>query len=170
MKNYTQLFPDAFFEVHIKWSNPVRLTENWGHLSSIDQENIYLYRILAKRGDKYKLIYIGMTEKQEVHKRLYNKDHLQKQGLMKEQNNGWVLYLSVGEYIVKNDDFESFQWAQNNTKIVEKLLILSHSEVKSLVNKKGIHWFSSGAWITIINQGFLKDGLMKTISYGLFTR
>jgi hypothetical protein len=170
MKNYSQLFPDAFCEVHIKWSNPIKLSQNWEHLSLTDQTNSYLYRIIAKRGDKYKLVYIGMTENQEIHVRLSNRDHKAKQGIMKDLNNGWVLYLSVGDYIVKNEDLDSFNWAVLNTKIIEKLLIISHSEIQSLVNKKGVNWFSTGVWLTICNHGFLKDNLLKNISYGIFKR
>jgi hypothetical protein len=170
MKNYSQLFPDAFNEVHIKWSNPIKLSQNWEHLSLTDQTNSFLYRIVAKRGEKYKLIYIGMTEKQSIHERLYNKDHQLKQQFMKESNKGHVLYVSIGEYIQKNEEIKSFKWAKNNTKIIEKFLIVTHSEIKSLINKKNINWFSTGAWLTIRNHGFLKDDLLKNISYGIFKR
>ena len=170
MKNYSQLFPDAYNEVHIKWSDPIKLSQHWEHLSLIDQTNSYLYRIIAKHGQKHKLIYIGMTENQEIHVRLSNKDHQAKQRMMKELNKGWCMYLSVGDYIVKNEDIKSFNWAKLNTKIIEKLLIISHSERQSLVNKKGINWFSAGVWLTICNHGFLKDDFLKNISYGIFKR
>lgn len=170
MKRYTETFPEAFFEIFIKWTKPVKLAENWNHISQLDQTDMYLYRIVAKRGDKHKLLYIGMTENQSIHQRLYNGDHQLKQAYMKEQNSGWVLYVSLGEYILKDEDQKSLRWARKHTKIIEKLLIISHSEFKSLVNKKSINWFSTGAWVTLRNQGFLADGFRKTISYGLFHR
>jgi hypothetical protein len=171
MKNYSQLFPNKFYEVHIKWSSkPIKLSENWEQLTKINQDNTYLYKIYAKRGDKCKLIYIGMTEAQDLHRRLYNWDHQLKQNSMREKNNRWVLYLSVGEYIIKNEDFDSYKWATKNTKIIEKLLIISHTNMPSLMNKKSINWFSTGEWLTIKNQGFLKDGFLKTISYGIFCK
>lgn len=170
MNRFTSTFPDAFFEVYIRWTKPVKLAENWEGLSQFDQTNIYLYRIVAKQDDEFKLLYIGMSENQFIQQRLYNKDHQLKQAYMKKQNRGWVLYVSLGEYVLTNEDKKSFKWAKTNTRILEKLLIITHSNFPSLVNKKNVNWFSSGAWVTIINQGFLADGFRKTISYGLFHR
>lgn len=171
MNRFTKIFPESFYNVHILWDKtPVKLTENWAYLSDKDQSNIFLYKIFAKRGDKCKLIYIGMSQNQSIQMRLYNKDHQLKQKFMREQNKGWVLYVSTGEYVNPDEDDESFKWSKKNVSIIENLLIIGHSHMESLINKKNVRWFSSGYWITIYNKGLLRDGMHKTLSYGLFKR
>jgi hypothetical protein len=166
MNRLYPIFKYSYRCIEIKWHKPILLQDSKMHLIGLDQTNIFLYKIVAKRGDQYKLIYIGMTEKQWIEKRLYNKDHQVKQQFMKEANNGWRLHVSVGEF-VKDDEFlVDFSWAKRNIKIIEKLLIIIHSEFKSLHNKKEISWFSTGTWLEIKNKGFLKDGMCKLICYG----
>lgn len=167
MKKLTQLFENSYESVAIKWHSPVRLAENWEEYSKINQTDIFFYKIIAKRGEKYKLIYIGMSEKQSIHQRLYNKDHRLKQQIMKENNNGWVLYSCLGELKKTKDENDSYEWSKNNVPLIEKMLIITHSDFPSLTNKIGINWFSCNAWIKIKNTGFLKDEMYKIITYGL---
>lgn len=170
MRKFNQLFDHSYKNIHIKWHRPIKLIDNRELYKDLDQDNIFLYKIVAKRGNNYKLIYIGMSEKQQIQARLYNKDHKLKQQFFKEQNNGWVLYCSVGEFIISDDDQTSFRWAKRKVSLIEKMLIITHSEFPSLQNAKCINWFSSEkAWLTIKNSGFVKDGMYKTVSYGLFS-
>ena len=166
MNKLTPIFTDSYRIVDIKWHHPIPLVESQKELRKIDQDNTFLYKIVAKRGAKFKLIYIGMAERQTIHLRLYNKDHQIKQSLMKEENNGWVLYVSIGEFLKKEKYESSFRWAKKNIKIIEKLLIVTHSEVEYLHNKKDVKWFNSGSWIQIKNYGFRDDKMYKTINYG----
>lgn len=166
MKKLSQLFEYAYADVNINWHNPVKLAENWEAYSKIDQDNIYFYKIVAKRGEKYKLIYIGMSEKQYIHDRLYNKDHQLKQKIMKEMNNGWVLYSCLGE-LKDYTDNNQLNWTRKHIALIEKMLIISHSDFPSLTNKKGINWFRSGSWVKINNTGFLKDGMYRILTFGL---
>lgn len=169
MRKLTQLFDYAYKNVNIKWHRPVKLEDNWKYYSDINQDDIFLYKIVAKRGEKYKLIYIGMSERQTIQSRLYNKDHQIKQQFYKEENNGWVLYCSVGEFF-SLDNEASNKWAKHHVKQIEKLLIITHADFPSIQNIQGTRWFyPNKAWINIKNSGFIKDGMFKIISYGLFS-
>jgi hypothetical protein len=170
MKKLIQLFDYLYQNVTIKWHKPVKLPIGRRALFDQDQTDVFLYKILAKRGEIVKLIYIGMSEKQNIEDRLYNKDHQVKQEFMKEENNGYVLYCSLGEFVQNGDDTSSFRWSKKHVKLIEKMLIISHSDDHPLINKKGISWFGTDKeWIQIKNTGYLKDGMFKVVSYGLST-
>jgi hypothetical protein len=169
MKKLAEIFPDSFFRVSIKWHKPVLLDE-LSKLDNLDQHSCYLYKIVGKhktKEDDYRLIYIGMTEKQLIHYRLSNKDHLEKQKEMKKQNRGYELYCSVGEFVDIGEK-KHMDFSVKNVKSIENILIVSHYNY-NLYNKRDKEWFSSGFWICIKNEGFLKDKMKKTISYGLFS-
>jgi hypothetical protein len=166
MNRLYPIFKDSYRCIEIKWHRPIKLQNSKLQLKELNQTNMYLYKIIAKRGPKYKLIYIGMAQKQFIHHRLYNKDHQLKQQFMKEENNGWVLHVSVGEFIKNEDLLNDFNWAKKNIKIIEKLLIIIHSEFESLQNKIAVSWFTTGTWLQIKNRGFLKDQMSKLICYG----
>jgi len=167
MKKLNLLFESSYRSVNIKWHNPVKLALTWDEYNKIDQSDIFFYKIIKKRGEQYKLLYIGMSEKQLIHKRLFNKDHKIKQQILKEENNKWVLYSCLGELVQTNDENDSFNWSKKNIHLIENMLIITHSDFENLTNKKNIRWFSSNyAWIKIKNTGFLKDGMYKTVTYG----
>jgi|GEM_PF-4277070 len=169
-ENYKRLFDEGIAHVRIKWSKPFPLNDDWSVLSKIDQSHIFLYKIIATRGDNHKLLYIGMSEKQAIEKRLSQKDHLTKQQQMREANKGWRLQYCLGTYVYHTQNGVDVPWALKNIRLLEKLLIITHSDIATLTNKVGVNWFSTGAWVRIYNSGFLKDGMKKEVAYGLFYR
>jgi hypothetical protein len=160
-------FEEDYRRVTIKWHRPVSLDNAYEKLENLNNKNIFLYKLVGKRGEKYKLIYIGMANKQFVHHRLRNGDHQFKQDYLRCINAGWKLCVSVGEFILDEDYKNDFIWAKKNVKTIEKLLIIGHVGFKSLSNEKEVNWFSTGAWIHLINSGFREDGMYKLINYGI---
>lgn len=169
--NYKRIFDEGFSDVRIKWHRPTDLVDNWKYFSQVKQDNIFLYKIIATRGTKHRLLYIGMSATQRIEDRLYNKDHRAKQALMKEANKGWKLQCCLGEYVTtRNGSGIDLDWAIKHVKQVEKLLIICHSDLDSLTNRMSVNWFSSGAWLRVYNTGFTADGMKKEVAYGLFVR
>jgi hypothetical protein len=73
----------------------------------------------------------------------------------------------VGEFVDIGEK-KHMDFSVKNVKSIENILIVSHYNY-NLYNKRDKEWFSSGFWICIKNEGFLKDKMKKTISYGLFS-
>ncbi len=107
MKRLNQLFDHSYRYVTIKWHKPVLLPKCKKAEFEIDQKNIFLYKIIGKRGDTCKLFYIGKSERQNIEDRLYNNDHRLKQEVIREKNKNYALYCSLGEFIEIEDDRKS---------------------------------------------------------------
>lgn len=167
---YQPIFVDEFIHAQINWHKPVPLSDNWAEFSDwnkYNHKNIYFYKFIAVRenpsGTIINLIYIGFSSR-PIYKRLHDKDHLAKQQEAKKNNPGFKFYVCAGELLnpdainVKHvEDYESLliysHWNENFPKLVNKKNTLSHSVRKSII---------------IENSGFLKDGMYKKVSYGLF--
>jgi hypothetical protein len=170
---YQPLFIEYDFTVaKIKWHNPVLLKENWIEFTSNEKYNhklIYFYKIIGKRKEKGKeneiirLLYIGYTGR-DVHKRLNEKDHLEKQERIKLENAGYRLYVCAGELESVNP--------QNRITIkdLETLLIYSHKNTQfdKLINVSNAISHNINRSILIENSGYLRDGMYKKVAYGLF--
>ena len=143
MIKFSEIFPDSFFRVSIKWHKPVLLDELF-KLENMDQHSCYLYKIIGKhmtKEDDYRLIYIGMTEKQLIHLRLWNKDHLEKQKKMKKRNKDYELYCSVGEFIDTGEK-KHMKFSVKNVKSIENILDNKHYHIMGLPNNYNRYYLS----------------------------
>jgi hypothetical protein len=170
---YQPLFIEHDFTVaKIKWHNPILLKENWtefSHNEKYNHESIYFYKIIGKRKEKDKetekirLLYIGYTGR-DVHKRLNDKDHLEKQVRLKLENAGYRLYVCAGELI------DMIPKNRVNIKDLETILIYSHKneQFNKLVNVSNAISHNINRSILIENCGYLREGMYKKVAYGLF--
>jgi len=169
---YQPLFIEQDFAVaKIKWHNPILLKENWIEFSEssiYNHESIYFYKFIAVRKingkEKVRLLYIGYTGR-NVHQRLNDKDHLEKQERIKLENIGYRLYVCAGDLI-------EFVNPKNriNEKDLETLLIYSHKNTQfdKLTNITNAISHNINTSVLIENSGYLRDGMYKKVAYGLF--
>ena len=169
---YQPMFIDRDYAVaKIKWHNPVLLKDNWAEFSNPEKynhEQIYFYKFVAirksKNGDKCELLYIGYSGR-DIKKRLKDKDHVEKQLKIKLENQNYRLYVCAGEII----NFENPQ-LKTTEKDLETLLIYSHTndQFQRIANKQNAKSHNIKTSILIENSGYLKDGMYKKVSFGLF--
>ena len=169
---YQPLYVDRDFTIaKIKWQNPVLLKDNWAEFSDSEKynhEKIYFYKFVAirksKAGDKCELIYIGYSGR-NIKKRLKDKDHAEKQLKIKDENQKYRLHVCAGE-------LTDFVNPKNKVqeKDLETLLIYSHTntQFQRIANKQNSNSHNIKTSILIENSGYLKDGMYKKVSYGLF--
>ena len=90
-KKFIHLFPNYTnwqTVVTIDWQ-PFESYNQFLQKSEEDQSDGYFYKIVGKRGNLYRLLYIGMTYKQTPTKRL--KQHEKKINQLKEQNKDYAI-------------------------------------------------------------------------------
>ncbi len=167
---FKPVFPDFTWDVEINWSKPVNLEDAREHFCELDQTHTYFYKIVGKRGEKFKLFYIGISERQRIEDRLNNLDHIEKQERLRLENKGYALMVSTGTYELDEEDRSQKRWNQRNVKMLESVLIFAHSEHERFANKKSRVWFTSKYAFSVRNKGFLRDGMHRHVYYGLFHR
>ena len=164
---YIHLFPD------LNWQNAV--TINWQPLERYDdflgkdieaQGKGFFYKIVAKRGDTYRLLYIGKAYKQWVTDRLGQ--HGEKILTLKDKHKNYSINVSMGNL----DEISRKQIKEEYVNEVESLLIYSHSDTNNfpyLENKNNVYSHNVTRPYKITNKGELADGMYKTIIWDMFT-
>lgn len=164
-KEYVHLFPD-----YVDWQNVV--TINWQNLERYDdflqksaeeQGKGFFYKIVAKRGENYRLLYIGMVYHQWVTDRLGQ--HGEKIANLKEKHKGYSINVSMGNL----DEISRKKIKKEYIKEIESLLIYSHSDLNHfphLENKMNLYSHSVSRPYKIVNKG--TDLMHKTVIWDMF--
>jgi len=148
-------------DVVITWDKPITIDE--ARLIE-DEKDTYLYKIVGRHNENYKLFYIGKCIEQKFTTRIFQKDHRLKQQEFKEAHKKHKLMVCMGR--LKEDKKHKPTEISN----VESLLIFAHSSdvYPYMKNKQCSLSHSVIKNYRIINKGWLKDNMYKTVSYGLF--
>lgn len=150
------------YHVSIKWSKPHSI-DNVDQFDYWDIEDVYFYKILARYGQTYHLLYIGKAFKQYVSQRLANPDHALKKFDLFEKYPHHELMISFGHLININCNRTARLIDE-----IESLLIYMHDDHPRLENKMSRWTHGIARDYHILNQGFRGEGMVKEIGLGLF--
>lgn len=155
------LYPDDFWEASIGWSRPMGYDNLLAYGSNHD-ETANFYMILGRYSNKpAKILYIGMTFRQWVSKRLGQLDHQKRYAAFIGHNKRHRFQVSHGSLIMKNGNI-----TRNRIEDIEKLLIHANYSAHSR-NIKSIYTHGVSGSYLIHNTGY-KCTLPGTISLGIF--
>jgi hypothetical protein len=147
-------------DVTVTWTKPMTIEE-----AKIieDENNTFLYKIVGRHNENYKLFYIGKCIRQKFSTRIFQKDHKLKQAEFKNKHKRHKLLVSLGN--LSDEDKHKPTEISN----VESLLIFAHSH-DGYPCMKNIQCSLTHNVIKnyrIINNGWRKDKMYKVVAYGL---
>lgn len=165
-----RVWHDDVFRAEIRWQDPIYYDEVY-LLNPELQENVFFYKILGTHGGRYSLFYIGKVFGQYVSVRLKNADHLEKRMIWQSENKRTKLMVSIGE--LHSQHYNEIRLKKNKAKMIddlESLLIYSHSDHLKFKNKQSIGSHRIMYEYHLRNSGFLDEGMLSEIAYGMFYR
>ena len=147
-------------DIIIKWSPPISFEE----AKIVENENnTFLYKIIGRYNETYKLFYIGKCVKQKFSTRIFQKDHRLKQASFKDEHKKHRFMVSLGR-LTENEKHKPAEISN-----VESLLIFAHSH-NGYPEMKNIQCTLTHSVIKnyrITNNGWRKDKMYKIVAYGL---
>jgi hypothetical protein len=150
-------------DVVITWDTPITIEDA---ITIEDENDTYLYKIIGRYNESYKLFYIGKCVEQKFTTRIFQKDHQIKQAAFKEAHKKHKLMVSMGR--LKEEKKHKPTEISN----VESLLIFAHSHdgYPYIKNKQCSLSHNVIKNYKITNRGWRKDKMYQTVAYGLFMK
>lgn len=158
---YRPAWPDYFdLVVDIHWEEPVPYEALFsGEASGID--TAWFYTIVACSQGEWWTYYIGMTEYQDVARRLRNQDHLRRRQQLQEDYPELEFLVSLG-----TPTFLRGGQIANRIHLVEGLLIYCNWH-EDMANTQKVQAFNSPYHIAIHSSGWNRH-LEPEIAFGVF--
>ena len=147
--------PEMLWRVLIKWSRPRSYQEVIAQTKATsDDESARFYMILAKRGRRTEVGYIGKTYDSEVWRRLHSRDHVRRFRRLKQKFRKAV-------FLVSHGSIDIHRWHPINGRYpsrkriddIETLLILSSSRMSRILNLRKHKSHGITDHYELINQG-----------------
>lgn len=152
----------AAIKITIHWSKP----ELYESIIDSDDDYAYLYMITGQYGlnSQEKIFYIGKAVKQNISKRLNQRDHRARYKELREKNRNHKIYVRFGLI-----EFHEGKSSDKQIDEIESILIYA-MPLEHTINNKSLYSHNITRQYIIKNRGyhFSKVPLSKKIALGIF--